>query len=226
MTCEDDTRKMKAQIYNLKNEVVGDVELPASVFGVKWNPVLVAQVVRAQLANKRRPWAHAKTRAEVRGGGRKPWRQKGTGRARHGSIRSPLWVGGGKAHGPLKTRDYSQKVNKKMKRAALFSVLSRKLKDGELRIFADLGVAEPKTKQLAAPLRMVLGLKKNEKKFDTLLVADKENKNIMRASSNLPKAKATTAESLNVHDALNYKNIFIEKEALGAMSRHYKITNN
>lgn len=213
---------MKAEVYNLKNEVVGDVELPAGVFGVKWNPALVAQILRAQLANKRRPWAHAKTRAEVRGGGRKPWRQKGTGRARHGSIRSPLWVGGGKAHGPLKTRDYSQKVNKKMKRAALFSVLSRKFKDGELRIFADLAIAEPKTKQLAVPLRTVLGLKKNEKRFDALLIADKENKNIMRASSNLPKAKATTAESLNVYDVLNYKNIFIEKEALGAMSKHYK----
>ncbi len=214
---------MKAEVFNLKNEVVGDVELPASVFGVKWNPVLVAQVVRAQLANKRVPWAHAKTRAEVRGGGRKPWRQKGTGRARHGSICSPLWVGGGKAHGPLKTRDYSQKVNKKMKRAALFSVLSRKLKDGEIKIFADLRIEAPKTKKIAEPLRIVLGLKKNEKRFDALLVADKENKNIMRASSNLPKAKATTSESLNVYDVLNYKNIFIEKEALGAMSKHYKL---
>lgn len=215
---------MKTQVFNLKNEVVGDVELPTSVFGVKWNPTLVAQVVRAQLANKRRPWAHAKTRAEVRGGGRKPWRQKGTGRARHGSIRSPLWVGGGKAHGPLKTRDYSQKVNKKMKRAALFSVLSRKLHDGEVKIFVDLAIAEPKTKRLAEPLRIVLGLKKNEKRFDALLVADKENKNIIRASANLPKAKATTPESLNVYDVLNYKSIFIEKEALGAMSRHYHIT--
>ncbi len=99
---------MKAPVYNLKNEKVGEVDLPESVFGVRWNSILVAQVLRAQMANKRRPWAHAKTRAEVRGGGRKPWRQKGTGRARHGSTRSPLWVGGGKAHGPSKLRDYSQ----------------------------------------------------------------------------------------------------------------------
>ena len=124
---------MNADVYNLKNEKVGTVELPESVFGVRWSPVLVKQVAEAQSANARDPWAHTKTRGEVRGGGRKPWRQKGTGRARHGSIRSPLWVGGGKAHGPRNERDYSQKVNKKMKRTALFSVLSRKAKDGEMK---------------------------------------------------------------------------------------------
>src|SRR5262249_16420253 len=100
---------MKADVYNLDNKVVGTVELPDSVFGVKWNAVVVKQILDAQLANKRAPWAHAKDRSEVRGGGRKPWRQKGTGRARHGSTRSPIWVGGGKAHGPRNERDYSQK---------------------------------------------------------------------------------------------------------------------
>jgi len=118
---------MNADVYNLNNEKVGTVELPENVFGAKWSPVLVKQVVDAQRANARDPWAHAKGRGEVRGGGRKPWRQKGTGRARHGSIRSPLWIGGGKAHGPRKERDYSQKVNKKMRRLALFSALSRKM---------------------------------------------------------------------------------------------------
>src|SRR5882724_1844322 len=111
---------MKTDLYNLKNEVVGSVELPEEVFGARWNGSLVEQALIAQQANKRRPWAHAKTRAEVRGGGRKPWKQKGTGRARHGSTRSPLWVGGGKAHGPSKDRNYAQKINKKMKRLALF----------------------------------------------------------------------------------------------------------
>jgi large subunit ribosomal protein L4 len=105
-------------VYNLKNEKVGTMELPADIFGARWNASLVKQVLEAQLANRREPWAHTKTRGEVSGGGRKPWRQKGTGKARHGSTRSPIWVGGGVAHGPRNDRDYSQKVNKKMKRAA------------------------------------------------------------------------------------------------------------
>src|SRR5579862_9363905 len=120
---------MKADVYNLKDEVVGSVELPENVFGARWNAALIKQVLDSQLANRRSPWAHVKERGEVRGGGKKPWRQKGTGRARHGSTRSPLWVGGGVSHGPSKDRDYSEKVNKKMKRAALFSVLSKKFHD-------------------------------------------------------------------------------------------------
>lgn len=214
---------MKTDIYNLSNEKVGEMELPTSVFGAKWNPVLVAQVLRAQLANKRRPWAHAKTRAEVRGGGRKPWRQKGTGRARHGSIRSPLWVGGGKAHGPNKMRDYSQKVNKKMKRLAVFSALSKQLKDTHVKFFEDLNIEKPKTKVLAQSLNKILNIKKDQKKFDALLVADKENKNILRAASNLPKTKAVTPEYLNVYDVLNYKNIFIDKNAVATISRRFKV---
>src|SRR5258708_29946620 len=121
---------MQTDLYNLKNEKIGTIDLPDKIFAAKWNAVLVKQVLDAQAANRRVPWAHAKFRGEVRGGGRKPWRQKGTGRARHGSTRSPLWVGGGKAHGPRNERDYSQKVNKKMKRGALFAALSRKVKEG------------------------------------------------------------------------------------------------
>ena len=138
---------MKADVYNLKNEVVGTMELPAEVFGTKWNATLVQQVLEAQLANARQPWAHVKDRSEVRGGGKKPWRQKGTGRARHGSTRSPIWVGGGKAHGPRNDKDYSQKVNKKMKRVALFSVLSKKAKDGEVKVFDTLVVRGAENKE-------------------------------------------------------------------------------
>lgn len=214
---------MKAKIYNLKNETVGEMELPEGIFGAKWNPILIAQVLRAQLANQRRPWAHAKTRAEVRGGGRKPWRQKGTGRARHGSIRSPLWVGGGKAHGPNKERDYSQKINKKMGRLAVFSALARKFKEGEIKVFENLSIDEPKTKILVNALRPILNPKKNSKKLDVLLVAEKGNKNIMRASANIPKTKTLRPESLNIYDILNYKNIFIEKDSVGTMSKHYKL---
>lgn len=214
---------MKTDLYNLKNEKVGTVEVPEKIFGVKWNPVLVHQVLRAHLANKRVPWAHAKTRAEVRGGGRKPWRQKGTGRARHGSIRSPLWVGGGKAHGPSKERDYSQKVNKKMGRLALFSALSKKLSDGEVKFFENFSVEAPKTKLLAGALKTVLNLKKNQKKYDTLILADKENKNIFRASRNLPKMKSVSVDNLNLYDILNFKRFFIENEALRAMVKHFKV---
>ena len=213
---------MIVDVYNLENKAIGKTELPEKVFGVKWRPALVAQVLRAQLANRRKPWAHAKTRAEVRGGGRKPWRQKGTGRARHGSIRSPIWIGGGKAHGPSKLRDYSQKVNKKMKRQAILSAISKKLKDGQMKFFENVVIEEPKTKLLAVILKNLLSLGKKQKKYDVLLVREKSNKIIGRAASNLPKTKTVSAESLNLYDILNHKNVFFEKEAIKEIAKHYE----
>jgi large subunit ribosomal protein L4 len=214
---------MKADVYNLKNEVVGTVDLPSAVFGTKWNAALVQQVLEAQLANARSPWAHVKDRSEVRGGGKKPWRQKGTGRARHGSTRSPIWVGGGKAHGPRNDRDYSQKVNKKMKRVALFSVLSKKAKDGEIKVFESLMIETPKTKIAATALKNILSPKKGDKRFDVLLVSDNTNKNLFRATSNLQKTKAIEAGSLNVFDIINHKNLFMDKNAVETIEQHYKI---
>lgn len=214
---------MTADLYNLKNEKMGEVDIPEMVFGVSWKPALVQQAVNAQLANKRRPWAHAKDRSEVRGGGRKPWRQKGTGRARHGSTRSPLWRGGGKAHGPNKERDYSQKINKKMKRLALFSALSKKLKDGEIKFFSTLEIESSKTSVLARTLKHLLPLKKNSKKYDVLLIPDIENKNLFRAAANLPKTAALHPGSLNVYDILRYKNIFIDQKTVSAISTHYSL---
>jgi len=213
---------MKADVYNLENKVVGTVELPDSVFGAKWNAVLVKQVLDAQLANKRMPWAHAKDRSEVRGGGKKPWRQKGTGRARHGSTRSPIWVGGGKAHGPRNERDYSQKINKKMKRLALFVALSRKAKDGEVKVLDTMTISAPKTKVLAGALNGLLSMKKGAKRYDALLVTANDNKNVFRASSNLEKAKAIDATSLNVFDILNHKNLLIDKGVVETIAKHYK----
>lgn len=214
---------MNADVFNLNNEKVGTMELPASVFGARWNAALVKQVIDAQLANRRKPWAHAKDRSEVRGGGKKPWRQKGTGRARHGSIRSPLWVGGGVAHGPRNERDYSQKVNKKMKQAALFAVLSRKAKDGELKVIDTLALEAAKTKILAASLAALLGMSKREKRYDALLVSAStaENKNLFRASSNLQKTKALDAGALNVYDILKHKNLFVDQAAITAIEKHY-----
>jgi len=214
---------MKTDVYNLHNEVVGTVELPDDVFGARWNATLVKQVMDAQLANARRPWAHVKDRSEVSGGGRKPWRQKGTGRARHGSTRSPIWVGGGKSHGPRNDKSYEQKVNKKMKRVALFSVLSRKAKDGQVKVFESLAVEVPKAKVLAGALHGVLAMKKTAKRYDVLLVSDKDNKNLFRASGNLQKAKAIDVMSLNVYDILSHKNFFIDKDAALTISKHYKV---
>ena len=220
---------MNTDVYNLQHEKVGTIELPASVFGVRWNASLVKQVLDAQLANRRDPWAHTKTRGEVRGGGKKPWRQKGTGRARHGSRRSPIWVGGGVAHGPRNDRDYSQKVNKKMKRAALFALLSRKTKDGEVKVFDTLSLEAPKTKPFASALSTILHMKKGGKRYDVLLVAANgagagtvHSKNLFRASSNLQKAKALDAASLNVYDVMNHKNLFLDKEAVAMIAKHYK----
>lgn len=215
---------MKAQVYNFNtNEAVGEIDLPESVFGVPWKPALVQQAVNVQLANKRRPWAHAKGRGEVRGGGRKPWRQKGTGRARHGSIRSPLWRSGGKAHGPNKERDYSQKINKKMKRLALFSALSKKLKDGEITFFNSLEIESPKTTVLSRILKELLRLDKHSKKYDVLLIPSIENKNIFRAAANLPKTLALHPGSLNSYDVLRYKNIFIDQKAIPVIHTHYPL---
>lgn len=214
---------MNTEVYNLKNEKVGQVELPEKVFKASWKPALVEQVILAQLANLRRPWAHAKTRAEVRGGGKKPWRQKGTGRARHGSIRSPLWSGGGKAHGPNKERDYSQKINKKMRRGALVSILSKKLKDSQIKFVDSLEIKEAKTKSVATTLRNFLGVPKNSKKYDTLFVINSESKNIIRAVKNLGKTKVLNANSLNAYDLANYKTVCIEEKAVPVIGQHYKI---
>ena len=214
---------MTADLYNLKNEKVGTIELSGAVFKVGWKPALVHQILTAQLANLRRPWAHAKTRSEVRGGGRKPWRLKGTGRARHGSIRSPIWRGGGKAHGPNSERDYSQKINKKMRRLALFSVISKKLKDGEIKFFETLEIESLKTKSLALMLRAILRPGKNSKKYDVLLIPNLTNKTLFRAAANLQKTAVLHPESLNVHDLLNYKNVFIDQKAVPAIGAHYKL---
>lgn len=215
---------MKADLYNLKNETVGSVTLSEGLFGATWKPILVKQAVVAQLANKRRPWAHVKDRSEVRGGGRKPWRQKGTGRARHGSIRSPIWSGGGKAHGPTKDRDYSQQLPKQMRRAALISVLSKKFADNEIRFVQDFSLDTPKTKLLFAALKPMLGLGARAKKVDTLIIRNPADATITRTARNIPKAKVVAPNALNVYDALSYKHIFVDANALPVLEQLYLAT--
>lgn len=216
---------MKADLYNLENEVIGKVELPDTVFAAPWRPALVQQVLLAQQANRRLPWAHAKGRGEVRGGGKKPWRQKGTGRARHGSIRSPLWIGGGKAHGPNSERDYSQKVNKKMKRIALLSALSKKFAAHAIKIVNDLSLPEPKTKHAARAMAHLISAPKNRKKAgsaELLFVPAIDNGSLFRAASNLKTAKVLGAASLNVEDILKYKHVVIDEKAIPAIAAVYE----
>ncbi|MBI3638443.1 50S ribosomal protein L4, partial [Candidatus Wolfebacteria bacterium] len=137
---------MKVDVFDKQNNKVGTIDLPDGIFAVKWNPNLVHQALMAQLSNSRQNLAHAKGRGEVRGGGKKPWKQKGTGRARHGSIRSPLWRGGGATFGPTKEENFKRKINKKMRRLAVLSVLSRKFKENELKVVDNFETGDLKTK--------------------------------------------------------------------------------
>ena len=138
---------MEALIYNQKGEEFGKIQLPETVFGLPKNADLVHQVVISMQSNLRTPVAHTKGRGEVRGGGKKPWQQKGTGRARHGSIRSPIWKGGGVTHGPIKDKNYEKKINKKMKVKALYTILSQKMRDNEILFVDKFSFAKPKTQE-------------------------------------------------------------------------------
>ena len=203
---------MKVAVYNIKGETVGDIDLDDKIFSRPWNPDLVYQALQAQTANRRQPLAHAKSRGEVAGGGRKPWKQKGTGRARHGSIRSPLWKGGGVTHGPLKDKIYAKNINKKMKQAALWSALSKKLASGALKVVDSFGLAQPKTNLLDKALKSFLKQPKKGKKISALIVTGE--KPVFRASANIPSVKSLRFSGLNVEDVLKHKNIIVEKAAL------------
>lgn len=206
----------KVNVYNLAGEVVGQQELNAAVFGVAIKPTVVQQVVRAQLANRRKPWAHTKTRSEVSGGGKKPWAQKHTGRARHGSIRSPIWKGGGVAFGPRNDRNYSTRMNKKVKQLALRMVLSDKLADQRVILVNSLALPEIKTKTVAQALS-----KLPRKGRTTMFVLDKEAKNMSRSARNIADVMLAGVESLNVHDTLKAQTIVIPVSALPMVEQLY-----
>src|SRR3989338_7773386 len=163
----------KFPVYNVNGEKVSDVELNPDIFGVAIKPQLVQHAIVIQQANARQVLAHTKNRGEVAGGGRKPWRQKGTGRARHGSTRSPIWIGGGVTFGPRNERNFEKKINKKMKRKALLMALSTKVADSQLVIFDDLKMKEAKTKTMANAITKVSKLLKPK----SLFVLNPENKN-------------------------------------------------
>lgn len=204
---------MKIDLHNQKAEVIGEISLTEKIFAVKWNPVLVHQILVAQVSNRRKVIAHAKGRGEVRGGGKKPWKQKGTGRARHGSIRSPLWKGGGVTFGPTKERVFTKGVNKKAKKIALFSALSKKYSDKEIKIVDDIKLKESKTKVMAEILKKFFSTKKNS----GLLVLPKADTALIRATRNLTFAQIVSVNNLNVEDVLKYKNILFFKEAISVL---------
>ncbi|MCE9517480.1 50S ribosomal protein L4 [Candidatus Nomurabacteria bacterium] len=207
---------METQIYNQKGKSVGKLSLPESIFGLPWNGDLVHQVVTAMQANARTPVAHTKTRGEVSGGGRKPWKQKGTGRARHGSSRSPIWKGGGVTHGPRNEKSYDQKINKKMKAKALYTVLSEKLRKGQLMFVEDLTLKNIKTKDAVAVIKdlsSVSGFEKiiGGKKPNTYITVPAKGDTLKKSFANIPTVEIDEVRNMNPVDLLAYRYIVISQ---------------
>lgn len=210
---------MFVKTYDQSGKEVGQTRVPSEIFDVKLSPDLVHQVVVSQMGNRRQVIACAKDRSEVRGGGKKPWRQKGTGRARHGSIRSPLWKGGGVTFGPTKERNFKRIIPKKMRRKALFMALSSKLKDGELIVVDELKLENPKTKELVKIIEALL----KEKRGSVLIALSSKNEMVRRAARNIPKLKVTTINELNALELLNHKYLLISKGAIQSIKEIFKL---
>lgn len=207
----------KVKVYNVKGKETGSKELNDDLFAITPNIALIHQAVETQMANARLPLAHTKERGEVSGGGRKPWRQKGTGRARHGSIRSPLWVGGAVTFGPRKNRNWKKSINKKMKRRALYMCLSDKVMEEKLLLLDKLELAEAKTKNVKDILKSLPIDKK------VLIVLDKQNQNLVKATNNLKNIKVILADSLNCVDLLNYPTVLMLEPAVEIIEKTYKL---
>ena len=204
----------KVDVYDIKGKKVSDVELAEAIFGIEPNEAIVHSVLVNYLANQRQGTQSTKTRAEVRGGGRKPWRQKGTGRARQGSIRAPQWVKGGIALGP-KPRSYKYTVNKKERRLAIKSLLSSKVLEKELTVVDKLELAEIKTKTM---VKALADLKVEGK---TLIVLPENNKNVLMSARNIEGVKTTTLNNINVFDLLKYNNLVLPLETVKKIEEVY-----
>ncbi len=203
----------KVSVYNIEGKVVGDIELNDAIFGVEVNEHLVHLAVVSQLANKRQGTQSAKTRAEVSGGGRKPWRQKGTGHARQGSTRSPQWTGGGVVFAP-KPRNYSFKMNKKEKSLALKSVLTSKVAENKFIVVDGLAFDEIKTKNMVTVLKN-LDVKK------ALVVTGADDKNVALSARNIPGVKTAFTNTINVYDILKYDKMIVSKDAVATIEEVY-----
>lgn len=233
---------MKLNIYNQTGEIKSQKEVSDAIFAVKTNTVLVNEAVTAQNANGRQVLAHTKTRSEVRGGGKKPWRQKGTGRARAGSSRSPLWIGGGIIFGPNSDRNFSKKINKKAKRKAMFMVLSDRAANNSLVVLEKLALENFKTKVFDGILNsfeekvfnsFTVDAKKKSKNKNVrssgrsiLFVNDVKDDKVNRSGRNLAGVKIINLDNINVVDLLNYKNLIISEKAVDKLEETYKVEKN
>ena len=205
---------MLTKVYNMSGEQVGEIELSEAVFGITPNESVVHDVVKNHLANKRQGTQSALTRAEVSGGGRKPWRQKGTGRARQGSIRAPQWTKGGVVFAP-KSRDFSKKMNATAKRGALVSALSKKVADGELLVVDELKVSAPKTKEMEA-FRKALKLEKR-----TVVVMDENDENVILAARNLPTLTTISVNEINTYEIVANAVVVLTKGSVKKLEEVY-----
>jgi large subunit ribosomal protein L4 len=215
---------MEAKVYNTQGKEAGKIELPANIFGLKPNADLIHQVYVSMMSNRRPTVADTKGRGEVRGGGKKPWRQKGTGRARHGSRRSPIWVGGGVAHGPKAEKNFTKKINKKMNTKAFLSALSAKWRDGEVIFLEGLNLTAPKTRdaqKVLTALSKVDGLSKLIYKTGkrALLALPAKNELLEKSFRNIKSAQLAEVRNINLVDILNYKYVIFSepKASLEAM---------
>lgn len=204
----------KVALLNVSGEQIGDIELNENIFGVEINESVLHDAVKNYLANQRQGTQSTKTRAEVRGGGRKPWRQKGTGRARQGTIRAPHWVGGGTAFAP-KPRSYRYELPKKVKKLALKSALSSKVVSENIIVVDELNMTMPKTKDM---VNILNNLKIGKK---ALIVLGEKNENIIKSSSNIPGIRTTLVNTLNVYDILNHDTFIVTKEAVHKIEEVY-----
>jgi large subunit ribosomal protein L4 len=209
---------MDVKIYDQGGKDAGTIQAPSDIFGLPWNADLVHQVVTSMRSSARDPFAHTKSRADVRGGGKKPWKQKGTGRARHGSTRSPIWVGGGVAHGPRADKDYTRKVNKKMKVKAIYTILSAKYRDGEVLFVDSLSLATPKTKDARVALNKLGDIKgfdmlSKRRNNAALITVPALEENVKLGFQNMGNLEIMEVRNINPLALLQYKYVVITAPA-------------
>jgi large subunit ribosomal protein L4 len=216
---------METKVYNQAGKETGKITIPESVFGLPWNADLVHEVVRLMNSNSRTNVAHTKTRGEVRGGGKKPWQQKGTGRARHGSTRSPIWVGGGVAHGPRNTQNYDRKINKKAKAKAFYTILSKKFKEGEILFLDSVNMTAPKASEAKKMLTALSTIKGYErlatKKVNTAIIAlDKKSSVVEKSFGNFGNVDIEEFRNINPVSVLNHTFLIVANpgESLKALT--------
>lgn len=207
----------KVAMYNFQGKKVKDLTLEKNVFDIEIKEEVVHKAVKAQLSNRRSNIAHTKDRSEVRGGGAKPWRQKGTGRARHGSNRSPIWIGGGITFGPRNNRNFKKKINKKERVKALLMTLTAKTKEKKLFLLEDIKLDKISTKAFAEKMK-----KLPTKEGSTLVVLSKKNEKVLKSSANLKNIKVVNVSSLSIYDILSYEFLIMTKETIENFQKTYK----